>query len=79
MDTAAVERMAQEGSLSMAWTQTDIDTLQAALLDRKGARTITFADQSVTFESLDDMLKLLAIMRGSLASTVRYAATSKGV
>lgn len=64
----------------VAWTQTDIDTLQQALLDRKGARTIQFADQSVTFESLDDMLKLLALMEQQVrGNRTRFAATRKGV
>lgn len=64
----------------MAWTQADIDTLKQALLDRKGARTIQFADQSVTFESLDDMLKLLSLMEQSvIGSRTRLAATRKGV
>ena len=64
----------------MPWTQSDVDTLQQAIIDRKGARTIAFADQTVTFESIDDMLKLLAVMRQSVStSRTRYAATSKGV
>lgn len=65
----------------MAWTQADIDLLKDALRDRKGARSITFSDQSVTFDSIDDMLKLLAVMQGEVTggSRTRYAATRKGV
>jgi hypothetical protein len=68
----------------MAWTQTDVDALERAIADGRGARTITFADQSVTFNSLREMLELLAAMRGAIAtaagtSTTRYAAFSKGV
>lgn len=65
----------------MAWTQSDIDTLRQAIVDRKGARTITFADQTVTFESINDMLKLLATMEQAVSTTsrTRYAATNKGV
>jgi hypothetical protein len=65
----------------MAWTQQDIDTLQQAVLDRKGARSITFSDQTVVFDSVDDMLKLLAVMQQQAAGTsrTRYAATSKGL
>lgn len=64
----------------MAWTQSDIDTLKQAVIDRKGARTITFADQTVTFDSIDDMLKLLAVMQQSVAVTsrTRYVGSSKG-
>lgn len=64
----------------MPWTDSDIDVLKQAILDRKGARTITFADQSVTFDSIDDMLKLLAVMSGEVSpSRTRLAATSKGL
>lgn len=64
----------------MPWTQADIDTLMQAIVDRKGARTITFSDQSVTFESIEDMLKLLATMQQSVSQNrTRYAATSKGI
>jgi hypothetical protein len=65
----------------MAWTEADIATLQAAILDRKGARQITFGDQSITFDSVDDMLKLLSVMKSQVAGTsrTRYAAFSKGL
>lgn len=65
----------------MPWTQTDVDTLKQAIVDRNGARSITFSDQSVTFDSIDDMLKLLAVMQAQVAgsSRTRYAASSKGV
>lgn len=69
--------------MPVVWTQADIDTLKAAILDRKGARQITFADQSVTFDSIDDMLKLLSVMQAEVSSTTlgsrtRYGAFSKG-
>jgi len=68
----------------MAWTEADVATLKQALLDRQGVRTIVFSDQSVTFDSISDMLKLLAIMQAEVdvvagTSRTRYAATSKGV
>jgi hypothetical protein len=68
----------------LAWTQSDINTLKQAIVDRKGARSITFSDQSVTFDSIDDMLTLLAVMQADVAVTAgrtrtRLAATSKGV
>ena len=68
----------------MAWTQTDVDSLKQAIADGRGARSITFADQSVTFHTADEMLKLLAVMQQDVAraagqSRTRYAATSKGV
>jgi hypothetical protein len=69
----------------MPWSQSDIDTLKAAILARNGARSITFSDQSVTFDSIDDMLKLLSVMQGEVTATTgtstrtRLAATRKGV
>jgi hypothetical protein len=67
----------------MAWTQSDIDILQAAITSGKGAKSITFADQSVSFHSIDEMLKLLAVMRqevlaGAGGSRTRYASIGKG-
>lgn len=68
----------------MPWTQADIDTLKAAIVARKGARSIAFSDQVVSFESIDDMLTLLAVMQAEVAGATqstrtRLAATSKGV
>jgi len=68
----------------MAWTQADIDALERAIADGRGARSITFADQSVTFNSIAEMLALLATMKQAVTaaaggSSTRYAAFSKGV
>jgi len=68
----------------MPWTQTDIDLLKAAISAGRGARSITFSDQSVTFHSVDDMLKLLSVMQQDIVTAAggtrtRYAATSKGL
>ena len=67
----------------MAWTQADVDALQTAIADGRGARTIAFSDQSVTFNSIPDMLALLAAMQAAVNGTshprFRVAVTSKGV
>jgi hypothetical protein len=65
----------------MPWTQADVDALKQAIVDRKGARSIAFSDQVVTFESVGDMVKLLSLMQAEVTGTsrTRYAATSKGV
>lgn len=68
----------------MAWTQADIDALERAIADGRGARSITFADQNIVFNSIAEMLQLLATMRTAVAtsggtSSTRYAAFSKGV
>lgn len=68
----------------MAFTQTDIDALKAAIASGRGARSMTFSDQSVTFHSVDEMIALLALMQREVNTaaakpTTRYAATDKGV
>ena len=69
----------------MPFTQADADALRAAIADGRGVRSITFGDQSVTFNSIDEMLKLLAVMTADVSATAgaqtrtRLAATRKGV
>jgi hypothetical protein len=68
----------------MAWTQTDVEALERAIAEGRGARSITFADQSITFNSIAEMLQLLATMKAAVAaaagtSSTRYAAFSKGL
>lgn len=65
----------------MAWTQADLDKLDAALASGAAVQSIAFADNTVTFRSIDEMLKLRAVMVAALASqrnSRRLAATSKG-
>lgn len=67
----------------MPFTQTDVDNLKSALADGRGARTMTFSDQSVTFNSIPEMLQLLATMQAEVdqqtrSTRTRYAAVSKG-
>jgi hypothetical protein len=69
----------------MPFTQADADALRAAIADGRGARSITFADQTVVFNSIDDMLKLLSVMQADANAAsgtqtrTRLATTSKGV
>jgi hypothetical protein len=71
----------------MPFTQTDRDNLARAIADGRGARSMSFGDQSVVFNSIDDMLKLLARMDADIAGpagtntrrSYRVATTSKGV
>lgn len=68
----------------MAITQAQYDAYEAQAIqgfaDRKGAKSITFADQSVTFDSWDEIWKWLSWMKGQIVGRqmTRYAATSKG-
>ena len=69
----------------MAWTQTDIDALKTAMASGRGVRSLTFGDQTVSFNSPREMLDLLAVMQQEVQVTAgtrkgyRVAATSKGV
>ncbi len=64
----------------MAFTQADVDALDRAIADGRGARSISFEGQSVTFNSISDMIKLRSIMKREVdsAPTYRLAATDKG-
>ena len=64
----------------MAFTQTDIDKLDRAIADGRGARQISFADQTIIFHSVADMLKLRSLMKRQVDSTLthRLAVVSKG-
>ena len=74
----------------MAWTQSDLDALDAAILAHgqgKLIQSIEFSDQVYTFASsdLDERLKLRALIAQALAAAAgtprnyRLATTSKGV
>ena len=68
----------------MAWTQSDIDALKAAIAAGRGARSISFGDQTVTFHSVAEMIELLRVMQDDVSATAstprtRYAAFDKGV
>ena len=68
----------------MAWTQADIDALKAAIAGGAVLQSMTFADQTFEFRSMDDMLKALALMQQEVNAAAgtprgyRLAATSKG-
>jgi hypothetical protein len=71
----------------MAWTQTDIDRLKAAMSSAGSISAMTFGDQSFTFRSISDMQALLADMQvevsaanpSSTFAPTRFASVSKGV
>lgn len=52
----------------MAWTQSDLDAIDAALLS--GKRKVTFADgRSVEYHSLDEMQRLRRTMKSEIAES----------
>jgi len=48
----------------MAWTQTDVDKLKAAIA--QGATRVRFADREVSYRSLAEMRDTLAMMQAEI-------------
>jgi len=67
----------------MAFTQTDIDDLDAIIAGTKGVKEASFGDQSMRFNSVEDMLRLRAEMVAQVQAATRrrfrVAAVDKGV
>lgn len=51
----------------MAWTQADLDNINAAIAT--GARRVKFQGHETEFRDLDEMLKLRDLMRDQIAGT----------
>lgn len=49
----------------MAWTQSDIDALKAAIAS--GVKSVAYSDKTVTYHSLSEMLQALAAMEAEVA------------
>ena len=64
----------------MAYTQADIDKLDRAIADARGAQTISFADQTISFRTVAEMKELRQLMTRQVNATRTYrlAVTSKG-
>lgn len=68
----------------MAYTQADLDALDAEIAAARLVKQDTRGDRSTTYRDLDELLALRAQMAAAVAassgkSRVRYATTSKGV
>lgn len=72
----------------MAVTQAQYDEYEAAAIAayaaRKGAKAMTFADQSVSFDTWEEIWTWLRWLKGQIpvvgsGSRTRFAATSKGL
>ncbi len=69
----------------MAFTHTQLDTLEAAIAG--GTLTVKFADRLVTYQTLNDMVKLRNLMRqelglssaAGLGGRIVYPVTGKGL
>jgi len=72
----------------MAWTQADLDALDAEIKTVQTVSSASYADQQNQFRPVDDLLKLRRTMREAITAaaaeaagtgSTRYVATSKGV
>ena len=67
----------------MAWTQTDLDALNQSIAN--GVTSVRYADRSVQYRSLNEMLTLRALMideialPSSLKNVMRSFSYSKGI
>jgi hypothetical protein len=64
----------------MAYSQTDLDTIRSAIA--KGELRVTFADRSVEYRSIDDLLKAESHIANALSAGTRskqsFGTASKG-
>lgn len=58
----------------MAWTTSDVEALEAAI--KSGVRTVSYADRTVTYHSLDEMLRLRSVMKNDVAANAGSAGVS---
>lgn len=69
----------------MAYTQADLDALDADIATIRAVKSTTTGDQSTTFRDLDELLRLRAVMAQAVSasstgrSRTRYATVDKGV
>lgn len=60
----------------MAWTQQQLEAIEAAIAS--GELTVRFADRTITYRSIDDLLRARAVIKDALdkqagAQTDRYS------
>lgn len=67
----------------MAWTQQQLDAIEAAIAS--GELTVRFGDRTVTYRSMDELLRARAVVKESLSvasgtavDRFSFAQTSKG-
>lgn len=58
----------------MAWTQAEIDTLKKAIV--AGVQTVEYGDKRVTYQSMEAMLKALAVAQEEVTNATADGATT---
>ena len=61
----------------MAWTQTDLDALDAAIAS--GERTVQYDDRSVTYRSPEEQLHVRAVIKRALDAAAEATSVPKQV
>jgi hypothetical protein len=54
----------------MAWEQTDLDAIETAI--KTGQLSVSYRDRTVTYRSLDELLKIRALIRDDLGSGASF-------
>ncbi len=75
----SIQKTAYKLNTEMAYSQTDLDAVREAIT--KGERSVQFADRSVTYRSMDELLRAEERIAGALAterSKQTFGVTSKG-
>jgi hypothetical protein len=57
----------------VAWTQTEIDALKVAIA--AGVKSVTYADRTVTYHSLREMMEALASMQAEVSQSTAGRST----
>ena len=66
----------------MAYTQADLDAIDAEIATIRSVKAASFGDQSTTFRDLDELYKereRIARAVAGVTSRTRYGSTSKGL
>jgi hypothetical protein len=63
---AAADACADDGDVTVAWSQGDIDLLKANIAESGDQKSVSFGDRTVTFASLDEKLRLLSVMQAEV-------------
>lgn len=61
----------------MAWTQSDVDALKAAI--KTGVRRVSFGDQTTEFQDTASMLRALRLMEAEVATASGTATSGRTI
>jgi hypothetical protein len=61
----------------MAWTQSDIDALKAAI--KTGVRRVTFGDQTTEYQDMAAMIRALKLMEAEVVAAAGTATSARTI